>query len=44
MQGKSLDDYPFLAQSRTAMLDRLVWWANALKARTAKAEADSIAE
>jgi NAD(P)H-dependent FMN reductase len=44
MQGKSLDDYPFLAQSRTAMLDRLVWWANALKtARSARAETESIA-
>jgi NAD(P)H-dependent FMN reductase len=43
-QGKSLDDYPFLTQSRTAMLDRLVWWANALKnARVASAETDSIA-
>ena len=44
MQGKTLDDYPFLAQARTAMLDRLVWWANALKAaRTLSAETDSIA-
>jgi NAD(P)H-dependent FMN reductase len=44
MQGKSLDDYPFLEKSRTAMLDRLVWWANALKtARAASAETDSIA-
>lgn len=30
MQGKSLDDYPFLVTSRTAMLDQLVWWARAL--------------
>jgi NAD(P)H-dependent FMN reductase len=44
MQGKSLDDYPFLAQARTAMLDSLVWWANALKtARALRAEAESIA-
>jgi NAD(P)H-dependent FMN reductase len=44
MHGKSLDDYPFLAQARTAMLDRLVWWANALKAaRTVSAETESIA-
>jgi NAD(P)H-dependent FMN reductase len=44
MQGKSLDDYPFLAQARTAMLDRLVWWANALKAaRESSAETESIA-
>lgn len=30
-QGKSLDDYPFLQQSRQATLDQLVWWASALK-------------
>ena len=43
-QGKSLDDYPFLGQSRTAMLDQLVWWANGLKvARTEQAETASIA-
>jgi hypothetical protein len=35
-QGKSLDDFPHLAQSATAMLDDLAWWATALKnARTA---------
>ena len=34
-QGKSLDDYPYLAQSRTLMFDNLVWWGRALKsART----------
>jgi NAD(P)H-dependent FMN reductase len=31
MHGKSLDDYPFLVQSRTAMLNQIVWWARALK-------------
>jgi NAD(P)H-dependent FMN reductase len=31
-QGKSLDDYEFLIQSRTAMFDDLAWWANALAA------------
>ena len=31
MQGKSLDDYPYLADSRTALFDQLVWWARALK-------------
>ncbi len=30
-QGRSLDDYPYLETSRTAMLDQLVWWARALK-------------
>jgi NAD(P)H-dependent FMN reductase len=30
MQGKSLDDYPFLVASRTAMFDQLTWWARAL--------------
>jgi NAD(P)H-dependent FMN reductase len=44
MQGKSLDDYQYLDKARTAMLDRLVWWANALKtARDARDESDSIA-
>ena len=31
-QGRSLDDYPFLVQSRTALFDNLVWWGHALKA------------
>jgi NAD(P)H-dependent FMN reductase len=30
--GKSLDDYPYLAQSRAALFDNLVWWGEALKA------------
>src|SRR5580658_1841494 len=29
-QGKSLDDYPYLGQSRQALFDNLVWWAGAL--------------
>ena len=42
--GKSLDDYPFLVSSRTALLDGIVWWANALKAaRRSDAETESIA-
>jgi NAD(P)H-dependent FMN reductase len=32
LHGKALDDYPYLAESRTAMFDQLVWWGNALKA------------
>ena len=44
LHGKSLDDYAFLAQSRTAMLDQLVWWGNALRdAREREAQAKSIA-
>jgi NAD(P)H-dependent FMN reductase len=35
MHGQSLDDYPFLAQSRTATLDQLVWWSRALRAARA---------
>jgi NAD(P)H-dependent FMN reductase len=31
-QGKSLDDYPFLVQSRSAIFDQLTWWGHALKA------------
>lgn len=41
-QGKTLDDYPYLVQSREAMFDNLVWWGEALKAardNTARAEA-----
>jgi NAD(P)H-dependent FMN reductase len=34
-QGKSLDDYPYLAQSREALFDNLVWWAGALRAARA---------
>jgi len=32
MQGKALDDYPYLVQSRDTMLTQLVWWARALRA------------
>lgn len=31
MQGKTLDDYDYLVQARTAMFDDLVWWGDALK-------------
>lgn len=31
-QGKTLDDFPHLAQARTATFDDLVWWGKALKA------------
>lgn len=42
--GKTLDDYPYLVQSRTAMLDQLAWWARALKvARDATAGSASVA-
>jgi NAD(P)H-dependent FMN reductase len=30
-QGKSLDDYDYLTQARSVMLDNLVWWGRALK-------------
>lgn len=30
-QGKALDEYEFLVNSRTALYDNLVWWANALR-------------
>jgi NAD(P)H-dependent FMN reductase len=44
MQGKALDDYPYLAESRTAMFDQLVWWGRALKrARETTALASAIA-
>ncbi|HEY4303769.1 MAG TPA: NAD(P)H-dependent oxidoreductase [Gemmatimonadaceae bacterium] len=31
-EGKSLDDYAYLVQSRDAMFERLAWWARALRA------------
>jgi NAD(P)H-dependent FMN reductase len=35
LQGKSLSDFDYLVQARTAMFDNLVWWGRALKnART----------
>jgi NAD(P)H-dependent FMN reductase len=38
-QGKTLDDYAYLAPARTAMFDQLVWWARALaNARALAAE------
>ena len=30
-QGKTLDDYEFLVNSRAALYDHLVWWANTLR-------------
>lgn len=30
-QGKTLDDFPYLAQAREALFDNLVWWAGALR-------------
>ena len=45
LHGKALDDYPYLAQSRTAMFDQLVWWGSALKAaREATAQTAAVAE
>lgn len=38
-EGKSLDEYPYLEQSASAMLDELVWWANALKTAREKESA-----
>ena len=35
-QGKSLEDYDYLAQTREAMFDHLVWWGEALKAARQK--------
>ena len=36
-QGKSFDDYPYLAQAAGAMLDDLAWWATVLKPARASA-------
>jgi hypothetical protein len=39
MEGKSFDEYPFLVQAPSAMLDQMVWWSHAL--RSARAERDT---
>jgi len=39
--GRSLNDYGYLVQSREAMFDHLVWWGEALKAARQKAVAAS---
>ena len=36
LQGKTLDDFDYLVQARTAMFDNLAWWGRALK--TARVE------
>ena len=40
-QGRSLDDYDYLVQSRELMLDQLVWWGEALKMAREKISAQS---
>jgi hypothetical protein len=43
-QGKTPDDYSFLASARAAMFDQLVWWARALAAaRAATGDEASVA-
>lgn len=37
--GKSLDDYPYLAQARTGLFDQIVWWGAALKGAREKVAA-----
>jgi NAD(P)H-dependent FMN reductase len=39
--GRSLNDYEYLVQSRTAMFDHLVWWGEALKAARAKSATEA---
>lgn len=39
--GRSLNDYEYLVQSRTAMFDHLVWWGEALKTARQNAGAES---
>ena len=38
-QGKSLNDYPILSQTRTALFNDLVWWAQAVKPAREQAQA-----
>jgi NAD(P)H-dependent FMN reductase len=42
-QGKSLNDYEYLVQNRTAMFDDLVWWGQALKAARQQTATTSVA-
>src|SRR5260370_10874883 len=39
--GRSLNDYDYLAQSRELMFDHLVWWGGALKSARPKTAAES---
>src|ERR1700716_508961 len=39
--GRTLNDYDYLVQSRDAMFDHLVWWGEALKAARQKTAAGS---
>ena len=32
MQGKSLEDFPYLEEAANAMLDDLIWWTQTLRA------------
>jgi NAD(P)H-dependent FMN reductase len=41
--GRSLNDYDYLVQSRTAMFNDLVWWGEALKTARRKTDAGSFA-
>jgi NAD(P)H-dependent FMN reductase len=41
--GRSLNDYQYLVQSREAMFDHLVWWGEALKAVRQRTAASSAA-
>jgi NAD(P)H-dependent FMN reductase len=40
-QGRSLNDYDYLVQSRNTMFDQLVWWGKALKTARGKSAAES---
>jgi hypothetical protein len=39
--GRTLNDYEYLVQSRGVMFDYLVWWGEALKAPRQKASTQS---
>ena len=41
--GRSLNDYDYPVQSRTAMFNDLVWWGEALKAARQKTDAAGFA-
>jgi NAD(P)H-dependent FMN reductase len=43
-QGRTLDSYDYLNQSRDAMFTQLVWWAEALKTARAQSALAGVAE
>jgi hypothetical protein len=41
LEGRALNDYDYLVQSRDVMFDHLVWWGETLKAGRQRTAAES---